>query len=148
MKNNISGSANATAVFRLRSRSFSVTTAMRTSSSRACRFLRRRKSFPKPNREKDLCIPRGFGRAVRLAARVRWIRDGVHENLVADRTARDVQALHQRHARADQRAEHPAKARHRKLRDQRPDERRFSKSSLPRCAGLFPKQTRCAPEIR
>ena len=49
------------------------------------------------------------------------LRNGVHENLVADGFAGDVQAVHERHAGAEQRAEHPAEARHGELRDERPD---------------------------
>ena len=67
------------------------------------------------------------------------LRHGVHENLVADGLARDVQALHQRHARAEQRAEHPAESRHGELRDQRADQRRLQNQALPDRAGLFPR---------
>ena len=53
------------------------------------------------------------------------LADGVHENLIADGAARNIQAMHERHARANQGAQHPAETRHGKLRDERADQRRF-----------------------
>ncbi len=149
MKNSISGSANATAVFKLRSRSPSVTAAMRTSSASSLPLSSATEIISSTEPEKSaLQSARLWPSRPPCCTRSMDCADGVHENLVADGTARDVQAMHQRHARAEQRAEHPAETRHRKLRDERADQRRLAKPCLPRCACLFRKQTRCAPENR
>jgi hypothetical protein len=96
---------------------------------------------------KGLAIREALAEPAALLHALDGLRDGVHEDLVADGAARDVQAMHQRHARAEQRAEHPAETRHRKLRDERADQRRAqnqpSQTRLP-----FSEETRCAPERR
>ena len=98
--------------------------------------------------EQLLAVRQALAEPAALLHALDGLRHGIHENLVADGFARDVQALHQRHARAEQRAQHPAEPRHGKLRDQRPDQRRLQHQAFPRRAGPFPKRTRCAPESR
>ena len=88
-------------------------------------FLRHGNHFQHGAGEERLAIRQALAEPAALLHALDGLGDGVHENLVADGAAGDVQALHERHARAEQRAEHPAESRHGELRDERADERRL-----------------------
>ena len=138
IKNSISGSANATAVFRLRSRSvFGDDGDAHQFAVELAAFFRDGNHFQRRAGKKNLAIREALAEPSALLHALDGLADGVHENLVADGAARDVQAVHERHARADQRAEHPAEARHRKLRDERADQRRFQNQALPDALAFF-----------
>ena len=105
IKNSISGSAKATAVFRLPVQihlgdggdadQFGVELAA---------FLGHGNHFQNRAGNKILALRQALAEPAALLHALDGLGDGIHENLVADGFARDVQALHQRHARAEQRA--------------------------------------------
>ena len=61
----------------------------------------------------------------------------IHQDLIADGFARYVQTLNQRHARAEQGAQHPAETRHGELRGQGANERRTEQKSFPDTLAFF-----------
>src|ERR1035437_2199677 len=100
-------------------------------------FFRDRNHFQHRAGKKDFAVREALAEPSALLHALDGLADGIHENLVADGPARDVEAVNQRHTGAEQCAQHPAEARHRKLSDERADDRRFQNHSLPHALAFF-----------
>ena len=124
IKNSINGSANDTAVFKWRSRShFGNDGNADEFGVELAAFLSHGNHFQNGAGEQILAFREALTEPAALLHALNGFRNGVHEGLVADGFARDIQALHQRHTGAEQRPEHPAETCHGKLRHQRADQR-------------------------
>ena len=138
IKNRSKGSANATAVFRLRSRSPSVTVGdAHQFGVQFAAFFGDGNHFQDGTGKQDPAIGQALAESPALLHALDGLAHGIHQDLVADGAPGDIQTLDQLNARADQRAEHPAKPRHGKLRDQRSDQRRFQNEPLPTAPAFF-----------
>ena len=149
MRNSNNGSANATAVFRLRSRSLSVHDGNpHQFAVQLAAFFRDGNHFQDGAGEKSFAIGQALAEPARPAARVRWIarRRPPEFDCRWNGGRRSGFAPAARPRRAACRAS----GKNAPWQIARSTARRaaFSKSVPPRCAGLFPKQTRCATKIR
>ena len=79
---------------------------------------------------------------------VNGIGNGIHQNLVADGSAGDVEGLDQRHARVEQGSQHAAESGHGELADQRADDRRAQQQAFPFALAFFRLRPICAPRRR
>src|SRR5436190_19325925 len=73
-------------------------------------------------REQPLAVGEALAELATLLNAADGVSDGIHEDLITDGFARDVQTLDQWDTRAEESAEHAAEAGHRELGDQRADD--------------------------